>query len=507
MGQRQLFLDGHGIVRIEHLTRTMHEPEKKGAVLRSHEHFRTSAGPVIWDPGRQIWKTWGAPPEDIASVVAYYESDDGLHWRKPIVGQVEYRGSKENNFVGVDLGKDTGRFNPGNVVYDPNDPDPARRYKCAMPPHGFGVSPDGIDWTGLPIYVRNEDSYTFALDDQEGLFILAMREGKLEDRRVTLSTSTDFQHWTEPELIFRADDLDQQLGREAIERQFEDPTLQSPEFNVPETYNAQVYVMKIFRYESLYIGMPMFFYRSAQVPPDWEGFRSMDLSPSTRRHLSRNGDWTGIHVVQLACSRDLRTWERLGDRKHFLAPSRLDGGAYDTLTVGAPSQPVVRGDQLWFYYLGQKSYAIIGEELKDQGAGCLAVLRRDGFMSLDAGNGRGAVTTEPFTLRGARLSVNVDARRGALHVEALHQDGRVAAKSAAVTGDHPNTPVCWEAGRPRRPERRHGKSAVHVAGRAAIFILDRVDDRFRLRRGATKLPNANIRVGSTPRFASPYKES
>ena len=29
-----------------------------------------------------------------------------------------------------------------------------------------------------------------------------MREGKLEDRRVTLSTSTDFQHWTDPELIF-----------------------------------------------------------------------------------------------------------------------------------------------------------------------------------------------------------------------------------------------------------------------------------------------------------------
>ena len=446
LGQRQLFLDSHGVARVENLARTMHEPEKKGAVLRAPEHFRTSAGPVIWDPERRIWKTWGAPPEDIPSVVAYFESDDGLHWRKPIVGEVEYRGSRQNNFVGIDLGKDTRRFNPGNVVYDPNDPDPARRYKCAMPPHGFGVSPDGIDWTGLPIYVRNEDSYTFALDDQEGLFILAMREGKLEDRRVTLSTSTDFQHWTEPELIFRADDLDQRLGRETLERQFEDPTLQSPEFNVPETYNAQVYVMRIFRYESLYIGMPMFFYRSAQVPPDWEGFRSMDLSPSTRQHLSRNGDWTGIHVVQLACSRDLRTWERLGDRKPFLAPSRMDSGVYDTLTVGAPCQPAVHGDELWFYYLGQKSYAIIGEELKDQGAGCLAVLRRDGFMSLDAGSSGGTVTTEPFTSMGARLSVNVDAARGALYAEVLLEDGRVVARSAAITGDHPNTPVHWEQG-------------------------------------------------------------
>ena len=129
-----------------------------------------------------------------------------------------------------------------------------------------------------------------------------------------------------------------------------------------------------------------------------------------------------------------------------MSPSRLDSGAYDTLTVSAPSQPSVHGDELWFYYLGQKSYAIISEELRDQGAGCLAVLRRDGFMSLDADNGWGTVTTEPFASMGARLSVNVDAARGALHAEVLREDGHVVAKSVAITGDHPNTPVHWERG-------------------------------------------------------------
>ena len=59
LGQRQLFLDSHGVERVENLARTMHEPEKKGAVLRAPEHFRTSAGPVIWDPERRIWKTMG----------------------------------------------------------------------------------------------------------------------------------------------------------------------------------------------------------------------------------------------------------------------------------------------------------------------------------------------------------------------------------------------------------------------------------------------------------------
>ena len=35
LGQRQLFLDGHGLARVENLVRTMHQPEKKGAVIRS----------------------------------------------------------------------------------------------------------------------------------------------------------------------------------------------------------------------------------------------------------------------------------------------------------------------------------------------------------------------------------------------------------------------------------------------------------------------------------------
>jgi hypothetical protein len=32
-GQRQLFLDNHGIAQLDNLTRTMHQPAKKGAVI------------------------------------------------------------------------------------------------------------------------------------------------------------------------------------------------------------------------------------------------------------------------------------------------------------------------------------------------------------------------------------------------------------------------------------------------------------------------------------------
>ena len=117
---------------------------------------------------------------------------------------------------------------------------------------------------------------------------------------------------------------------------------------------------------------------------------------------------------------------------------------------------MVRGDELWFYYTGIKQYAFItsgGEKgyddyHPDAGAVCLAVLRRDGFVSLDAGNQEGVLTTPPFTLDGTELWVNVDARGGELRAELLDGAGAVAASSAALSGDRPRARLEWPDGRP-----------------------------------------------------------
>ena len=50
--QRQLFLDDVGIERLENLTRTLHQPSKKGAVVRSAnptQTIQTRTAPT-WDP-------------------------------------------------------------------------------------------------------------------------------------------------------------------------------------------------------------------------------------------------------------------------------------------------------------------------------------------------------------------------------------------------------------------------------------------------------------------------
>ena len=57
----------------------------------------------------------------------------------------------------------------------------------------------------------------------------------------------------------------------------------------------------------------------------------------------------------------------------------------------------------------------------------LAVLRRDGFASMDAGDAEGALTTRPVSFRGKHLFVNVDTPAGELRAEVLDEKGEVMA--------------------------------------------------------------------------------
>ena len=106
-GQRQLFLDDYGIASMDGLTRTMHQPEKRGASIypisgEEKPCIQTRTAPVR-DTERNIWQMWDCTRPDDAAIAAcgYYESNDGVNWRRPIVGTVLYHGSRNNNFVTV----------------------------------------------------------------------------------------------------------------------------------------------------------------------------------------------------------------------------------------------------------------------------------------------------------------------------------------------------------------------------------------------------------------------
>ena len=84
-------------------------------------------------------------------------SEDGAEWRRPAVGQFEFRGSADNNIVMLGYGHHD-LYSP-SVLRDDRDPDPQRRDKMIWWDFPTGLrgyqddgmcvafSPDGVQWT------------------------------------------------------------------------------------------------------------------------------------------------------------------------------------------------------------------------------------------------------------------------------------------------------------------------------------------------------------------------
>ena len=108
----------------------------------------------------------------------------------------------------------------------------------------------------------------------------------------------------------------------------------------------------------------------------------------------------------------------------------------------------MQGDQLWFYYTGGMNYGLVLNRGVDSDAFaiCLAILRRDGFISLDAGEEEGVLLTEPFTMPGGAIFVNADAFKGEISAEVLDKEGRVVAMSAPMEGDQLRGKLQWRKG-------------------------------------------------------------
>ena len=149
------------------------------------------------------------------SYTCYAESDDGIHWKKPKLGLVEFKGSKENNIIWAGIG--THNFAP----FKDANPDckPAEKYKAlASQPTGIWelvafVSPDGIHWSLVsdkPVITKGSfDSLNLAFwDTLRGRYVSFYRGFRGKDpgnwrdlggiRDILTCTSDDFLHWSEP---------------------------------------------------------------------------------------------------------------------------------------------------------------------------------------------------------------------------------------------------------------------------------------------------------------------
>jgi len=137
---KTLFLDDHHIAEMTGLKRVMHRPVKKGAVFMPHGEtdgirVQTASAPV-WVPEEGVFKLFymGFPYRNHGWIVgeigsALAVSPNGLDWKRPVLNKVEIGGSTANNRFFVDPNLRWGANKLMEVIHDPDDPDPQRRYK------------------------------------------------------------------------------------------------------------------------------------------------------------------------------------------------------------------------------------------------------------------------------------------------------------------------------------------------------------------------------------------
>ena len=270
--------------------------------------------------------------------------------------------------------------------------------------------------------------------------------GRFRRRSFAMCTSEDdlggnpFTQWTEPQLVLAPDLRDDEMAEERLAAAKSILLLDHP-----EDHRCEFYGVVVFRSGDTFLGLIWIY----------------DASYEFSRFGS--GNQYAIVDVQLAASRDLLHWERLGGRQPVIA--RGDPDAFDSHMIFYHSYPLAVGDEWWVYYVGfneghtarscydeamrQQYHADVKAGRRHFPAIGLAKVRREGYISRDADADGGTLTTRLLQPGGSRLEVNAAvAEGGALTVEVQDERGEAlpgfgAADCTPVTGDSLRHAVEW----------------------------------------------------------------
>ncbi|MEO9004173.1 MAG: hypothetical protein ABI288_05530 [Ginsengibacter sp.] len=438
---RELFLDNYHLETMVDIQRIVHPGNKTRPLIVATEPWEGDAvyiyGTVLVDePKGSGYRMWYTAYSKGNYFLCYATSNDGITWKKPDLGIVDYKGSKKNNIC---------KTGGGTLIYDPYDINIERRYKLMdvvktdtirKRPFGYGVffSKDGIDWKayeGNPV-ISYADVSTVAYDESKKLFIASTKQNtsmsntsvtpnKL-DRASFISTSKNFTDWTAP------DDPGSDWTL-AVEGDFRDDMLVWAKGGI----EAQVYGMSIHPYEGIYIGLPWVF----------------DVSSYSSGIFATYGD--GGVQPEIASSRDLRLWER--PSRDPIIPLGIKG-SWDDGAIYTSSKFYQTKDRVYLYYGGMNlAHGGSSATQKQIARIARASWRRDGFVSLsNGGDDTGVATSKEISFTGSKLNVNVNLRSsGSLKVELLDSTGRpipgfTLSEAKTISGDQLSITVTWKGG-------------------------------------------------------------
>jgi hypothetical protein len=443
---RQLFVDDF-LIEATTMSRTFHKARYHAAnpILKPESNWETyddvaartnqPANPsamvfsdgVFFDPKDRMFKLWYMAGYGSSTCLAL--SHDGITWEKP----------------SLDVRKGTNIVFPqprdsSTVWLDHFAATPAQRFKMAFwHDHvlQLAVSPDGIHWTDIGATGRSGDRSTFFFNPFRRVWGFGVRADQFADQ----SQSGRYRRYWETTDFTTARNWADRSPVAWVKVDSRDPN--RPEGGRPELYN-----LDCVGYESLMLGLFTI----------WRG-----------ESLVREK----INEIEVGFSRDGFHWDR-PDRTTFMGVSEKEGDWNWANVQSAGGCCLVVGDELYFYVSGRQGRP----GTPDPGV-CttgLAVLRRDGFASMDWLPGEGGIirgrvtsgaagtlTTRPVQFHGGHLFVNGDFGQGQLRVEVLDTSGNViapftAGACAPLSGNGTRMAVNWNNG-----------SLADLAGRAVRF--------------------------------------
>lgn len=399
-----LFLDDLLIEASTNLTRRVNRPQRDpdipnpiitGKEDRCFQPYLT----VVRDANTGRFRMWygcyGEESAPAVSHIAYTESNDGIHWERPIR-----------------VLKDPGPIQFGSSVIDegPDFPDPSVRYKLAWWRDGglkLATSPDGLSWTMLVPWVvlaHNHDINNVFRDRLRNRYVAILSVYTTGptwsgERRVTMmSVSDDLLNWAKPWLIITPQD-----GLDPGETQF---------------YAMSGHLIR----GGLWIGLVKVLRDDLQAPGAPQGAY-------------------GMGYTTLAWSHDGESWVR--DQEPFFEPDP-DPQAWDHAHAWVDCQLPV-GDGVYLYYGGYKS-GHKWNRFEERQIG-LVRMRRDRYVARETGRTQGVLRTPLVILDAESMTVNATVF-GELRVRILDAAGAAISgfdfsDCAPVRGDAVDQRVTW----------------------------------------------------------------
>ena len=426
-----LFLDDREIHQLINVQRVLNRPAKlPEPVVVADQPWESGCEVGAWGSVIRekdgLFRLWSmlADPKARDNCYCYAESRDGIHWEKPVLGLVEWRGNKQNNaFYRFEKGTPPGVLNNMDgltVVRDDDEPDPDKRYKLianmqdghmwarAHPDRWdyhvpdeeieaarkmFGqymlTSPDGVHWTQKPQFLKPayRDYMMVTRDYRNQQWWMNesppryanVDSGHRSRRDIGLSTSKDMINWSPTEIVF---------------------------LNGPDSDFGRLW--------------------------EWHGMTPFNYGNMDLGFLETQTSVYAILGIELTSHRDGEPWQRVAPDQYILEGG--PEGSYDRFgATPLHNYPIPAGDKLHIYY-NCTSYAPGYREgdLRKRVI-ALATIGLDRFVALGHGHEKtreptGIVVTKPVEVAGNALQVNVETYGGEV---------RVAVKNAPDLSDIP----------------------------------------------------------------------